>query len=156
MPLALDLQVEREHERRALRRFRTLDEGGGEAAIAHDVELEPERLAGAFGHVLDRADRHRGERERHAECIGGARCKDLAIGPVETEEPHRRERHRHRCFAAEQRDLRRALVDVDADALPQTDGLEVRAVGTQRAFAVSAAVDVLEDRARNALLRHLA
>src|SRR5207237_8823296 len=42
--LALDLQVEREHQRGALRRPGALDERGGEAAIAHHVELEPERL----------------------------------------------------------------------------------------------------------------
>ena len=51
---------------------------------------------------------------------------------------------------------RRAPVDVDADALAQRERLQVGAVGAQRGFAVGAAVDVVEDRARDALLRELA
>src|SRR5262249_60200256 len=51
--LPLDLQVERKDERRTLRALRALDERGGEAAVAHHVELEPEGLARARGDVLE-------------------------------------------------------------------------------------------------------
>src|SRR6267378_4311817 len=57
--LTLDLQVEREHQCGALGRPGALDERGGEAAIAHHVELEPERLRDGAYDVLDRAARGR-------------------------------------------------------------------------------------------------
>ena len=156
MALALDLQVEREHQRGALRRFRALDERGGEAAVAHHVELEPERLRHAAGHILDRADRHGGERVGHAVALGGARGEDLAVGPVEAGEADRREGHGHAHLAPEHGGAQRAPVDVDADALAQRERLQVGAVRAQRRFAVGAAIDVIENRPRHPLLRQLA
>src|ERR1700738_4457343 len=42
--LAEDLQVERQHQGRAAGHLGAVDETVDEVAIAHDVELEPERL----------------------------------------------------------------------------------------------------------------
>src|SRR5208282_6070273 len=63
MALAEHLQIDREHQRAAFGRGRTLDQGAREAAILHDVELKPERLVDGFRDILDRADRHGREAE---------------------------------------------------------------------------------------------
>ncbi len=154
--LALDLQVEGQHQRRTLRRTSALDERGGEAAIAHHVELEPERLRDGARDVLDRADRHRREREGDAEALGRARGQHLAVGPVEPGQAGGRERHRHRHVLAHHGGAQRAPIDVDRHALAQRQQLEVGAVGAQGGLVVRAAVDVVEDRLRDALFRELA
>ena len=156
MALPLDLQVERQHEGGTARCLRALDERRGEAPVAHHVELEPEGLAGGLRHVLERADRHRRERERDAEMVRRARGEDFAVRPVQAKEPDRCERHRHGDRPAEQGRRGGAPVDIDADALAQPDRLDVGLVGAQRALGVRAAVDVLEDRARHAFSRQLA
>ena len=61
-----------------------------EAAVAHDVELEPERLVDRRRHVLDRADRHGRERVRDAGGLRGAAGEDLAISVHHAAEPDRR------------------------------------------------------------------
>src|SRR5437667_1257236 len=48
------------------------------------------------------------------------------------------------------------IFDVDRHALAQRQSLEVGAVGAQRGLVVGAAVDVVEDRLRDALFRELA
>src|SRR5882762_2035822 len=79
MALAEHLQVDREHQRAALGGGGALDQRLDEAAVLHHVELEPERLAGGLRHVLDRADRHGGERERNAGRLRRATRQDLAV-----------------------------------------------------------------------------
>jgi hypothetical protein len=68
-----------------------LDHAGHGVAVAHHVELEPERRAGVFGDVLDRADAHRRQRERDAELLGRARRVDLAVGVLHAGQAHGRD-----------------------------------------------------------------
>ena len=57
--LSEDLQVECEHQSRALRCPGAFDQPFDEAAVFHDVQLKPERMAAGFhGDVLDGADAH--------------------------------------------------------------------------------------------------
>ena len=58
MALAEDLQVERQHQRRAARGLGAVDQSRSTVAVAHDVELEPEGLRRRLRDVLDRADPH--------------------------------------------------------------------------------------------------
>ena len=51
---------------------RAIEQLGIEAAIAHEIDLEPERFLHRAAHVLDRADGHGGKAERHAESLRGA------------------------------------------------------------------------------------
>src|ERR1700704_117271 len=53
MALPQHLQVDRHHQRAALGCGGTLDHGTHEAAIPHDIELEPEPFLDCCGHVLD-------------------------------------------------------------------------------------------------------
>ena len=89
--LAEDLQVEREHQRAALRGLGAVDQALDEVAVAHHVELEPERRLGVRGDVLDRADAHRRQRERDAELLGRARGQDLAVGVLHAGQAGRRD-----------------------------------------------------------------
>jgi transketolase C-terminal domain/subunit len=56
--LAEDLQIQCQHQGGAAHRLGPSNQAIDEVAIAHDVELEPERLVDALGDVLDRADAH--------------------------------------------------------------------------------------------------
>lgn len=49
-------QVDGQHQSRALRRDRALDQRLDEATVLHHVELEPERHIDGRGDILDRAD----------------------------------------------------------------------------------------------------
>ena len=94
------LQVDGEHQRAALRRDCALDQRLAEAAVLHDVELEPERLLDIGGDVLDRADRHGRERVRDAGCLRRAAGKDFAVADLHAGGADRREDQRHaRVFA---------------------------------------------------------
>ena len=80
-----------------------VDQALDEVAVAHHVELEPERLRRGAGDVLDRADAHRRQRERDAELLRRARGEDLAVGVLHAGQPDRRDRHRHRDVGADHR-----------------------------------------------------
>src|ERR1700704_1987854 len=87
MALAEHLQVDREDQRAALRCCGALDQRLDEAAVLHDVELEPERLADRLRHILDRADRHGRERERDAGGLRRTASQDLAVAMLHAAEP---------------------------------------------------------------------
>jgi hypothetical protein len=94
--LAEELEVEREHQGRALRGAGALDELVHEDLVLHDVELEPEGLFGdVLADVLDGADGHGGEREGDAEPRGGAGGEDLAVGVLHAEGADGREGRGH-------------------------------------------------------------
>ena len=151
-----DLQIQRQHQRRAARGLRAVDQPFDEVAIAHHVELEPERLRGRRCDVLDRADAHRRQRERHAERFGGARREDLAVGVLHAGQAGRRERHGHRYRLAGHRRADRATVHVDGDALAQLQLREVRFVGAIGALGPRARVAIVVEHPRDALLRQRA
>ena len=100
-----------------------LDQAVDELAVAHHVELEPERLAGVGRHVLDRADAHRRERERHAE-LSAARAARISPSaccmPVSPWAPATGMRPVGRPWW-----WRRAVFHVDGHALAQLDRLEI-------------------------------
>ena len=152
VPLAEDLQVKRDDQRRALGGLGAVDEPLDEALVLHDVELEPERAAGVLGHVLDRADAHGGERERHPELLGGAGCEDLAVGVLHAGEPCGGQCHRHRHVLADHRVFQRAVFHVDRHALAELDLLESGFVGAVGGFRPGAGVRVVVEHARHATL----
>ena len=151
VPLAHDLQVERDDQCRTVGGARAVDQPADEVAVAHDVELEPERVAaGGFGNVLDGADAHGRERERNAELFGSARREDFAVGMLHAGEPRGRNRHRHGHVLADHLRAGVAVLDVHRHALAQQDLLEVGLVGAVGAFGVGARVGVVVEHARHA------
>ena len=127
----------------------------GKATVAEDVELKPERPLDRRAHVLDRADRHGGEREADAGFLGRARRQHLAVAVHQAGQAGRRDRDRHRHLFAQHGGLERAVVGVDQDALAETDRLEVVGVGAVADLVIGAAVDIVEDRARHFAARKL-
>ncbi len=115
------LQIDGQHQRRAFRRDRALDQRLDEAAVLHDVELEPERLVDGGCDVLDRADRHRALGEGNAGGLRGAAGVDLAVAMLHAEQADRGQDQRHRGGLAEDRGGEVALGDVDQDALAELD-----------------------------------
>ena len=153
--LAEHLQIDGQHQRAAFRCRRALDQLANEAAVAHHIELEPERLVDRRRHVLDRIDRHGGQRVGNAGRLRRAAGHDLAVAVHHAAEPDRpeRERHRHRFTQDGRRGA--ALVDVAQDALTQLDLLEIGAVGAQRLLVVGARVGVIEEHFRDVAARAL-
>ena len=149
MTLAEHLQVHGEDQRAAVRGGGARDQLGDELAVAHHVELEPERLAGLRRDVLDRGDRHGGETEGDAHGIRSARGVDFAVGMLHAEEPHRRDRERQRDRLAEQRACGRALRHVGQDALLEFDRLEVAPVRGERLLLIGAAFRIVDEHARH-------
>ena len=150
--LAEDLQVERQHQRAALRGLGAVDQALDEVAVAHHVELEPERRLGVRGDVLDRADAHRRQRERDAEFLGRARRQDFAVGVLHAGQARRRDGHRHRDVDADHRRRGAAVLHVDGHALAQLDLGEVALVGAVGALGPRAGIGIVVEHARHALL----
>ena len=153
--LAEHLQIDRQHQRAAFRRRGALDQLADEAAVAHHVELEPERLVDRAGHVLDRIDRHGRQRVGDAGRLRRAAGHDLAVAVHHAAEPDRAERERHRHRLAQDGGRGAALVDVHQHALAQLDALHVGAVGAQRLLVVGAGVGVFEEHLRHVAPRAL-
>ena len=105
---------------------RALDQRADEAAVLHDVELEPERLVDRRRDVLDRADRHGRQRERNAGRLRGAAGEDLAVAVLHAAQPDRRQRERQRDRLAEDGGRGARCADVDQHALAQLDALRGR------------------------------
>ncbi len=140
-------EVHGEHQHGAPGRLRPAHQLLGVGAVAHHVELVPERGVGPGGDLLDRADRHRRLAERHARRLGRLRC--LHLGPLgeHPAQAHRREDHRHRQLLAQHRDAEVQLRHVPHHPLPERDRREVVHVGPHRRLVVGAAVDVVEQLA---------
>ncbi|MOA19632.1 hypothetical protein D3C78_1400290 [compost metagenome] len=153
MALAQDLQVQRQHQRRAAGGLGAVDQVGHELAVAHHVELEPERLPGGFGHVFQRADAHRGQGERHAEIRRGLGRQDFAVGMLHAGQAGGRNRQRHHHVMAHHRGAQRPAFHVHRHALAQLDLVEIAFIGAVGAFGPGAGIGVVVEHARHALLR---
>jgi hypothetical protein len=147
MSLADELQIERDNQRRAPRSLGALDQRLDEAAVAHDVELEPEGLCCLTRYVLNRADAHGRERERHSCLLGCARGEDFAVGPLHAEDADRRQCHRHRGWFANDPGLERPPTEPLAHALPELDRRKIDVVLPVGRLAERTRVDIVKEHA---------
>ena len=147
--LAEHLQVDGEHQRIAFGPDRALQDVFGEAAVLDHIELEPERLLCRLGHVLDRADRHGGQRIGDAGRLGRLRAEDLAVAVLHAGEPHRRQDQRRRDLLPEDGGGEAACGHVHQHPLAQLDGFQIGPVGAQRLLLIGAAVGIVEKGAGN-------
>jgi hypothetical protein len=131
-----------------------MDQALHEGLVAHHIQLEPERMAiGVLGDVLQRADAHGGQRERHAKGLGLG-SKNLAIGMLHARQARGRNRHRHGDLLADHGGARAAPFHVHGHTLTQLDGLELVFVGPIRALGVRARIGVVIEHARHTTLGH--
>ena len=154
--LTEDLQIECDHQRRAAGRLGALDQICDEFAIAHHIELEPERRLGMGGDILERADAHGRECERHTEFLGRAGRQNLAVGMHHAGRPGRGDGDRHGDVLADHLRAQAAVLQIDRHALAKLNGLEIRFVGAVGAFAPRAGIDIIVEHARHALFHEYA
>ena len=148
--LAEDLQVQRQHQCRAACGFGAVDQPADVVAIAHHVQLKPERPRRVRRDVFDRADAHRRQDVRHAELLGGTRRENLTVGVLHAGEPDRRQRDRHRHVLADHLRRERAPVHVHRHALTQLDRREIRRVVVVRRLGPRTRIGVVVEHARHA------
>ena len=130
--LAEYLQIGRQNQRRAIRRFRPLDEVFHKFAVTHHIQLEPERLAGIFRYILNRTNGHGGKRKRHAEFLRRFRRENLAIGIHHAGKTGGGDSDRHFYRLANHRRLQRAVSHIDQHALLEFDGVKIAGIVVQR------------------------
>ena len=149
--LADDLQVQREHQRRAVGGFGAVNQAGDVVAVTHHIELKPERVPAGFpGHVFNRADAHGGQGERDAEFLRCVGRLDFAIGALHAGQARGGNGDRHGDFLADHGAGGAAVFHVDGHALAQFDGLEVCAVGAVGGLGPRTRIDILIEHARHA------
>ncbi len=144
----LYLGVHSEHQRGAARRPRALDELLCESPVAQHVELEPLRLGGLGGDLLDAASGHGGQAVGHVVFLRGAGGGQLAAARQQSGESGRREDQRRGAMLAEQGDRLVARGYVGQHPGTEAPLLEVFAVGAQRGLILGSAVDELEYHSR--------
>ena len=149
--LPQNLQVKGKHQCGTLRRLGAVDQAADVLAIAHHVELEPERFIDVLGHILDRADAHCRQRKRHTEFFGRARREDLAIGVLHAGQADGRKRHGHGEFLAGHRALQAAVFHVDRNPLAQLDARKVRGVLPIRGLGPRTRIGIIVEHARHTL-----
>ena len=118
-----------------------------EAPVLRDVELEPDRLFGLRGHLVERAAADGGEGELQAGRLRRPRRLHLAAPGVHAGEADRPECHRHGQFLPEDfgRQIQRG--HIAEDALAERHVGEVGDVPAKRHLAIGAAVDIIEQEA---------
>lgn len=146
-------EVDCEDEHRAPRSARPTHEVLGVAAVAHDVELEPERPCGGSPHLLDAADRHRGLAEGDAGSLGGTGGLYFGAPGEHPREADRSEDQRQGEILTEHRRTQSEVRDVPEHPLAEPDTTQVRDVGAHRGLLVSAPVEVVEELAGQAAAR---
>jgi hypothetical protein len=152
MALAVHRQIDGQEQRRAFGGRRALDQRLHEAAVAHDVKLEPERLGDRPRDILDRTDRHGGLTELDAGRVRGAAGEDFAIGVLHAGKPGRRQRERHGQLFAQHSGGELALRHIDQHALAQLDRAHVVDIGVARVLRIGARFHVLEEHAGDVAL----
>ena len=149
------LAVARALHRRIHRQHQCLEAGGlgtphqceVEAAVALQVELEPQRpalrvVAHRTRHVFERRARLRAQYQPRALCRGGECAAEFALRMRHPLVRHRREQQRMRQRAAEQFDARVSMGQRPQHARLHPQGIPGLAVGAQRGLVGRAAGEV--------------
>ena len=133
--------------------LRALEQGAVEAGILVDVELEQ---LGGRDRCADFLDAHRADRrdaEPGAELLGRLGDGALALPVEEPLHRGRREHQRHRDLFAENGGAKIGLGDAGEHVGDEVAVVERLGVAAKRHLVVGAAVDIVEDRARQPFLR---
>ena len=138
LAVAAHRRVDRQHERAEPAVACLRDQLARHALVAEHVELEPERRAGRRD-LGRRRGRDRRQAHDRARSLGGAGHPHLAVGMRDALERDRRHEQRHRDVLPEHRSRRRARLDVDQQARPQTAATERLDVVAQRHLVTRAA-----------------
>ncbi|MNI11490.1 hypothetical protein D3C73_646370 [compost metagenome] len=127
-----------------------------EGSVLQHIELEPYRPAATVDHFLHRADADSGQDVGHAGGAGGASHLHLAPSRRHAAQADGRQRHRHGHLLAEQLGRQAQARDVAQDALTQRHARQIIDIVAQRLLGEGAAIDIVEQEARQTTARRLA
>ncbi len=156
MTLAEHLQIGSQNQRRAIGRLRAANQVFHKFLIAHHIKLKPERRAGIFRHVFNRANRHGRQRKRHAEFFRRTRRQNLAVGMLHAGEAGGRNRRRHAHILADHFGCQAAAFHIHQHFLAEFDVLKIGGVFTIRGFRPRAGIGIIVKHFRHFTLGHAA
>ena len=148
-----DGRVDGDDQRGTSGGVRAFDRAQRDVAAADEVELIPDGTARRCCHVLDRAAGQRRQDVRRARRACRASGRFFTARVEHPAAADRREQNGQIERRAEHRRSQIARAGGDRGPRPERHVFERPAVFAQRDFGVGAAVDVVEDDARKALLR---
>ena len=123
--LSHDLQIQCDHQCRAFRLARTIDQPPDKIAVTHHIKLEPEWRTAMRRHILNRTDRHCRQGERHTK-IGRRLCRQyFPISILHAGQPGWCQRHRHGGCFAKHRHFGVAGADINGDTLTEFYRLQI-------------------------------
>ena len=135
MALSQNLQVQCEHQCRAVGGLGAVNQALNKIAVAHHIQLKPKRVVvGGAGHVFNRANAHGGQGKRHPKGLGRTGGQHFTVGMLHACEARGRNGHRHGDLLAHHGGAGAAVVHIDGHALAQLDALKVAFVGAVSAF----------------------
>src|ERR1041385_3050493 len=124
-----------------------------ELQVSHAIELEPQAPAPFLRQTLDRERRRSGHGKGHAPGLCRARKNELGAVASGADAPRGRDGEWQRRLTPENGSLGVGFRYVDEHFWQQADALERGTVVPQRRLVLGAAVEEVEDRARQAALR---
>jgi len=139
-----------EHQRLVARGGRAADDVACDAAVLHDIQLQPQPPAGARGDVLEARRREGAEREGDAE---GGRCAgqgDVTVRVQHAVEAGRGDDERGIRLAPEDRAALVACAGVDQRLRHEPPARQRLAVAAEGVLVLRTALDVLEGEVRHA------
>src|SRR6266568_5125232 len=151
LALAADRHVHRDHQRVVAELPRALDQTHRDVAVLEDVGLEPQAPSGLARDALDRGRGHGRQGVRYSR--GGGRARDAHVGERPAESGPARGPDGDGEFRARAENGARGIDLRDPGQHPRGEAraLEGGAVVAQRRFVLGAAVEEIEDRARQPL-----
>ena len=154
--LPQNLQIQGQHQCIHPGSLGTLDQLLDKTAVAHYIQLEPERLADMLGDVFQRTDTHGRQGVAQPERGSGTGSEDFAIGMLHARQASRRQRHGHGHVLADHAGTDRTLVDIARHPLTELDTCKIRFVGAVGALSPGTGIGVVVEHAGHTFLRQLA
>ena len=143
--------VYRKDQCAATRIARALQHIGHEAAVFEHIQLKPHRALNGGHNLFNGAYRYAGHGEGDALAIGRAGGLHLAAARVHAGQAHGRKRHGHGELLAKQINAQLQIAHVALqNALAQGYFGQILHIAAQCVFGIRAAVDVVEQKGRQA------
>ena len=132
--------------------MRTAHQVFRKATITHHIKLEPKWVFRVFCHILNRTNRHGGERKRHTELFSCLGRQYLTIGMHHTRHADRTKCHGHHSIFADNLCCHRTIINIDRDTLAKLLLLQCCFIVKIGALGPRASICIFIKHFRHALL----